>query len=63
MNKLYDRIYWENDKAPALNESNLNSMSKAIDDIDDRVIEVANMIGEGIEVATMEEARAYLEEA
>ena len=41
MNKLYDRIDWNNNTTPALNESNLNAMSKAIDDIDDRVIEIA----------------------
>lgn len=41
MNKLYDRIDWNNNTTPALNETNLNAMSKAIDDIDDRVIEIA----------------------
>lgn len=41
MNKLYDRIIWYNNTTPALNQSNLNDMSKAIDDIDDRVIELA----------------------
>lgn len=40
MEKLYDRINWHNDTTPALNESNLNQMSKAIDDIDDRVVEL-----------------------
>lgn len=41
MNKLYDRIDFVNNTAPALNETNLNAMSKAIDDIDDRVIDIA----------------------
>lgn len=41
MEKLYDRIDWHNDTTPALNESNLNSMSKAVDDIDDRLISLA----------------------
>ena len=41
MEKLYDRIDWNNNTTPALNETNLNAMSKAIDDIDDRVIDVA----------------------
>ena len=41
MNKLYDRIIWYNNTTPALNQSNLNDMSKAIDDIDDRIIELA----------------------
>lgn len=48
MNKLYDRIYWHNNTTPALNESNLNSMSKAIDDIDDRVIQIADDIVDDI---------------
>ena len=42
MNKLYDRIDWNNNTTPALNETNLNLMSKAVDDIDDRVIEIAD---------------------
>ena len=54
MEKLYDRIIWYNNTTPALNQSNLNDMSKAIDDIDDRVIEIAG--------AAME-AAAYAEEA
>lgn len=42
MEKLYDRIDFHNNAAPALNESNLNAISKAIDDIDNRLIKVAN---------------------
>jgi len=38
MDKLYNKIVFHNDTSPALNETNLNAMSKAIDDIDDRVI-------------------------
>jgi len=41
MNKLYDRIDFVNNTTPALNETNLNAMSKALDDIDDRVIDIA----------------------
>lgn len=48
MEKLYDRIYWRNDNPPALNESNLNSLSKSVDDIDDRVILLAANILETI---------------
>lgn len=40
MNKLYNRIIWENDTTPALNEDNLNAMSKGIDDIDNRVLDL-----------------------
>lgn len=42
MNKLYQRIIWENfpsEKSP-LNEANLNRMDLAIDEIDNRVIEM-----------------------
>lgn len=41
MVKLYNRIYFSNGTTPALNETNLNAMSKAIDDIDNRVIDLA----------------------
>ena len=40
MEKLYDRIYWHNNTDPAINEDNLNRMDKALDDIDDRVVEL-----------------------
>lgn len=40
MDKLYNKIVFHNDTSPALNETNLNAMSKAIDDIDDRVIDL-----------------------
>lgn len=47
MEKLYDRIDFHNKTAPALNETNLNAISKAIDDIDNRLIKVANSGGGG----------------
>ena len=42
MNKLYTRIGWENfpSEKTALNESNLNRMDLALDNIDNRVIEI-----------------------
>ena len=52
--KLFQRIFWHNNTTPAINEDNLNAMSKAIDDIDDRVIELGS--------AAME-AAVYVEEA
>ena len=65
MNKLYDRIYWHNNTTPALNESNLNSMSKAIDDIDDRVIQLADdwvdVVGEVTELR--DECEQFRDEA
>lgn len=41
MNKIYSRISWKNypNTSTALNETNLNRMDKAIDDLDNRVIE------------------------
>ena len=41
MEKLYERIDFENGTTPALNDTNLNAISKALDDIDDRVILIA----------------------
>lgn len=58
MNKLYDRIIWVNDTTPALNEDNLNAMSKGIDDIDDRVLE----LGAGV-LEVIPELEALLENA
>ena len=46
--KLYDRIIWHNDTEPALNEDNLNAMSKGLDDVDDRLIELAGTIMEDV---------------
>lgn len=42
MTKAYSLITWKNDTAPALNETNLNKMSGALDTIDNRVIELSN---------------------
>lgn len=44
--KLYQRIVWHNDTNPALNEDNLNAMSKGLDDVDDRVIALGNDVFE-----------------
>lgn len=46
--KLFQRIFWHNNTTPAINEDNLNAMSKAIDDIDDRVIEREGTIMEAV---------------
>lgn len=48
MNKLYDRIEFHNNTEPALNDSNLNAMSKGIDDIDDRVVELGTAVLETV---------------
>lgn len=41
MDKLYERVNWENrpSKKTKINAENLNKMDKALDDLDDRVIE------------------------
>ena len=44
--KLFQRIFWHNNTTPAINEDNLNAMSKGLNDLDDRVIELANAIVE-----------------
>lgn len=58
MIKLFERIFWHNNTTPAIDEDNLNAMSKAIDDIDDRVIELADDVLEIVPQIT-----AYLEQA
>ena len=46
--KLFNLITWHNNTTPAINEDNLNAMSQAIDDIDDRVIGLAGTIMEDV---------------
>lgn len=58
MFKLFERIFWHNDTTPALNETNLNLMSKAISDIDDRVIELGSEVLE-----VVPQIQIYLEQA
>lgn len=41
MEKLYNRIDFHNGTTPALNDSNLNAISKAVDDIDNRICTIA----------------------
>lgn len=56
--KLFERILWHNNTTPAINEDNLNAMSKGLSDVDDRVIELAGTIME--DVPAIQE---YLEQA
>lgn len=58
LSKLYERIIWANNTSPALNDINLNKMSKALDDIDGRVISLAGTIME-----TVPQVEEYLSEA
>lgn len=46
--KLFQRIFWTNNTTPAINASNLNAISKGLDDVDDRVIEIAGTIMEDV---------------
>lgn len=48
LSKLFERIFFHNNTTPALNEDNLNAMSKAIDDIDDRVIDLGADVMEAV---------------
>lgn len=48
--KLFQRIIFHNNTTPAINEDNLNAISKAIDDIDDRIIELAADILEKVPI-------------
>lgn len=57
--ELYEQITWHNGTTPAINEDNLNAMSQAIKDIDDRVIEIASTVME--DVPALEEALEEVE--
>lgn len=58
MEKIYDRINWHNNTDPAINESNLNRMDAAIDEIDTRVVNLSGTLME-----TVPEIQEYLEES
>lgn len=58
MEKIYDRINWHNNTDPAINESNLNRMDSAIDEIDNRVVNLSGTLME-----TVPEIQEYLEES
>lgn len=55
MNKIYTRINWENypSEATALNETNLNRMDFALDEVDNRVISLDTSKATKTEVATL----------
>lgn len=46
--KLFQRIFWHNNTNPAINETNLNAISKGLSDVDDRVISLASTIMEEV---------------
>lgn len=62
MNKLFERIFFKALSTPSLNASNMNAISKAVDDIDDRVIDLAvgiNSISESVETAEKYASQIY----
>lgn len=66
--KLFERIFWHNNTTPAVNETNLNAMSQAIDDIDNRVIDLADAVLEDVSnvtraAAAADQAEQYAQEA
>ena len=56
--KLFQRIFFHNDTTPALNEDNMNAISKGLSDVDDRVIGLAGTVME-----TVPQIQEYLEQA
>lgn len=65
--KLFQRIFWHNNTDPAINETNLNAISKGLSDVDDRVINVATTIMETVpaieeDIADLQELADKLEE-
>lgn len=65
--KLFQRIFWHNNTDPAINETNLNAISKGLSDVDDRVINVATMIMETVpaieeDIADLQDLAEKLEE-
>lgn len=61
--KLFERLIFHNNASPALNETNLNLLSKGVSDIDDRVIALAGNILEVVpEIKEMtENAQALID--
>ena len=65
--KLFQRIFWHNNTTPAINEDNLNAMSKGLSDVDDRVISLAGTIMEDVpqiqeDIEELEEDFALIDE-
>lgn len=56
--KLFQRIFFHNDTTPAINEDNLNAISKGLSDVDDRVIGLAGTVME-----TVPQIQEYLSQA
>lgn len=63
MEKLFERIDFVNGTNPALNATNLNLMSKAISDIDDRLVKVANNMYDLVGLKRTLELADYVEKA
>lgn len=63
MEKLFDRIIFNNDDYPSINANNLNLLTKAIDDIDTRLVSVANNIADVAGLKHSLELADYVEKA
>lgn len=63
--KLFNRIFWHNNTSPDINEDNLNAMSKALSDIDDRLIEIIGDIAQDLPIIIedLEEVREMVADA
>lgn len=55
MDKAYEKIIFVNDTVPPLNDQTLNRMSNALDEIDNRVVELADKIQNGLNNITVNE--------
>ena len=64
MNKVYDRIQWENypSEATPLNEMNLNKMDAAVDALDDRVIYVDTVKAGIDDISSLVQSITYRED-
>lgn len=65
--KLFQRIIWHNNTTPAIQEDNLNAMSKGLSDVDDRLIALAGTIMEDVpqiqeDIEELEEDFALIDE-
>lgn len=63
MEKLFDRIIFSNNDYPSINSNNLNIITKAIDDIDNRLVSVANNIADMAGLKRSLELADYVEKA
>lgn len=61
MEKLYDKITFNNGASPALNATNLNILSKALDDVDTRLANLITNFTDLLELRTILDTTDYIE--